>query len=494
MEVAQQLRESVRLIEDLKFFLVTAPANWQDNQVIRRYYLDNEEGFVSCVYWNNLYFITGTDIVRCVLYKFTHFGRRVVDRKKFEEGIFSDLRNLKTGTDAVLENPKSKFLDFLHKNSCIRTQKKQKVFYWFNVPHDKLMADALERDLKRERMGQPSTSVAECEPALSFRYVENVDNRASTLFDQLQDHLALVRTESVVDEDADYGVNAVKNEDKLTAIVPAENFNKSQEQVDRARESLQGLKNEPYFNSQGHGRKDEIENAKLDDDGNDDDDDDDDEDDDFPLDFLDSQDDSFITFDTNYHTGAYINSLDTNFDLLNSLSLFDTTVANTDEYLIEQTVPLRLATHVTFPRLAMVEDFPAYLQAPVMYPPFPPSATMSRFPGTYDPYYYIEQPQEFDYGVGPGAFVQQPVAVPQGGFHYETPSMVHEDYDSVARPRVLRQNDFNAFRRKKRPRQQLRIQADKKSALAKVAKRPRISEDPDTTSGSSLVRAELYDL
>lgn len=490
MEVAQQLRESVRLIEDLKFFLVTAPANWQDNQVIRRYYLDNEEGFVSCVYWNNLYFITGTDIVRCVLYKFTHFGRRVVDRKKFEEGIFSDLRNLKTGTDAVLENPKSKFLDFLHKNSCIRTQKKQKVFYWFNVPHDKLMADALERDLKRERMGQPPTSVADCEPALSFRYVENADNRASTLFDQLQDHLALVRSDSAVDGDADYEDNPVKiDQENLATIVPAENFSKRQEQIDRRGESVQEFKSEPYFDSQSR-RKDENENAKIEDEDNEDED----EDDDFPLDFLDSQDDSFITFDTNYHTGAYINSFDTNFDLLNSLSLFDTTVANTDEYLIEQTVPLRLATHLTFPRLALVDEFPAYLQAPVMYPPFPPSATMARFPGAYDPYYYVDQPQEFDYGAGPGAFVQQPVAVPQGGFHYETPPMVHDDYDTIARPRVLRQNDFNAFRRKKRPRQQLRIQADKKGALAKLAKRTRISEDQDTGSGSSLVRADLYDM
>ena len=74
--------------------------------------------------------------------------------KKFEEGIFSDLRNLKSGTDASLEEPKSPFLDFLYKNNCIRTQKKQKVFYWYSVPHDRLFLDALERDLKREKMGQ----------------------------------------------------------------------------------------------------------------------------------------------------------------------------------------------------------------------------------------------------------------------------------------------------------------------------------------------------
>ena len=100
--------------------------------------------------------------------------------KKFEEGIFSDLRNLKSGTDASLEEPKSPFLDFLYKNNCIRTQKKQKVFYWYSVPHDRLFLDALERDLKREKMGQEATTVAVSEPALSFQY-----DSSQSLYEQL---------------------------------------------------------------------------------------------------------------------------------------------------------------------------------------------------------------------------------------------------------------------------------------------------------------------
>lgn len=180
----EKVKESLRLIEDLKFFLATAPANWQENQVIRRYYLNHDEGFVSCVFWNNLYFVTGTDIVRCIVYKFEHFGRKITDRKKFEEGIFSDLRNLKCGTDAILELPRSEFLEFLFKNSCLRTQKKQKVFFWFNVPHDKLMADALERDLKKEKLGQVATTTAHKDPAISFKYDES-----SSLYNQLAEHM-----------------------------------------------------------------------------------------------------------------------------------------------------------------------------------------------------------------------------------------------------------------------------------------------------------------
>jgi transcription factor STE12 len=90
------------------------------------------------------------------------------------------LRNLKSGTDATLEEPKSAFLDFLYKNSCIRTQKKQKVFYWFHVPHDRLFLDALERDLKREKMGQEATTVAVNEPALSFEF-----DSSQSLWEQL---------------------------------------------------------------------------------------------------------------------------------------------------------------------------------------------------------------------------------------------------------------------------------------------------------------------
>ena len=113
-------------------------------------------------------------------FRFQAFGRPVKNAKKFEEGIFSDLRNLKSGTDASLEEPKSAFLDFLYKNNCIRTQKKQKVFYWYSVPHDRLFLDALERDLKREKMGQEATTAAVSEPALSFEF-----DSSQSVFEQL---------------------------------------------------------------------------------------------------------------------------------------------------------------------------------------------------------------------------------------------------------------------------------------------------------------------
>ena len=47
-------------------------------------------------------------VVRALAFRFEAFGRPVKTAlvKKFEEGIFSDLRNLKPGEDSSLEKPK----------------------------------------------------------------------------------------------------------------------------------------------------------------------------------------------------------------------------------------------------------------------------------------------------------------------------------------------------------------------------------------------------
>ncbi|KAJ5145928.1 uncharacterized protein N7515_000492 [Penicillium bovifimosum] len=170
---------ALQQVDNLKYFLLSAPVDWPPDQLIRRFLLPTGD-YVSCVYWSGLFHISGTDIVRCLAFRFQAFGRPVKNSKKFEEGIFSDLRNLKAGVDAVLEDPKSPFLDFLYKNNCIRTQKKQKVFYWYGVPHDRLFLDALERDLKREKMNQEATTVAVSEPAMSFEF-----DSSQSLYEQL---------------------------------------------------------------------------------------------------------------------------------------------------------------------------------------------------------------------------------------------------------------------------------------------------------------------
>ena len=118
------LQEQERLanLDRLKFFLATAPSAWSGSTIpdmnsehpthpgaahpaLNRFLLPNQE-YVTCVLWNGLYHITGTDIVRALVFRFEAFGRPVKNMKKFEEGVFSDLRNLKPGVDASLEEPK----------------------------------------------------------------------------------------------------------------------------------------------------------------------------------------------------------------------------------------------------------------------------------------------------------------------------------------------------------------------------------------------------
>ncbi|KAG1141201.1 hypothetical protein G6F37_008540 [Rhizopus arrhizus] len=192
----ENTEERLSQIDELKYFLGTATNDWDSHCKVRAFPLPTGES-ISCVFWNDLFHVTGTDIVRTLLYRFHLFGRPVTNLKKFEEGIFSDLRNLKPGMDASLEEPKSEFLEMLYKNNCIRTQKKQKVFYWFSVPHDRLFLDALERDLKREKIGLETTSVAVAEPATSLTL-----DTAQEMFDQLRKSMSLsaVAAAQVLDE------------------------------------------------------------------------------------------------------------------------------------------------------------------------------------------------------------------------------------------------------------------------------------------------------
>ncbi|GMM30112.1 homeodomain family transcription factor [Martiniozyma asiatica (nom. inval.)] len=176
--------EKLQAFHAVNEFLITAPSKWCNSMVCRKFLLPKED-CLTCVMWNKVFHITGTDIVRAIQYKINLLGRKVVDQKKFEEGIFSDLRSLKNGVNAVLEDARSPFLKFLHKNGCVRTQKKQKVFYWFDVPHEQLFADVLERDLKRESLNQPTSTIAVNSIITNFEY-----DQSKPVIQQLIDHIS----------------------------------------------------------------------------------------------------------------------------------------------------------------------------------------------------------------------------------------------------------------------------------------------------------------
>lgn len=140
--------EALAQLDRLKHFLATAPSRWSSpsqhqaanhhqqhhnlhghgsslsplptaHPALNRFLLPSGE-YVSCVLWSGLYHITGTDIVRALVFRFEAFGRPVVNMKKFEEGVFSDLRNLKPGTDACLEEPKVRYFSLHFLSSFFR--------------------------------------------------------------------------------------------------------------------------------------------------------------------------------------------------------------------------------------------------------------------------------------------------------------------------------------------------------------------------------------
>ncbi|OIR57741.1 MAG: transcription factor Ste12-like protein [Amphiamblys sp. WSBS2006] len=123
------------------------PLSFNVGEIFKR-----DHDLISCVVWRDgLYYVTGTDIVKVVRAIYAVLtDSSEPPSKKFEEGVFSDLRNFKTGDRARLEGPRSEMLQFLHKQRCVRTQKKQKVFYWlFWADYMKLFELANARDTKR---------------------------------------------------------------------------------------------------------------------------------------------------------------------------------------------------------------------------------------------------------------------------------------------------------------------------------------------------------
>lgn len=137
--------------ESLEHFLQNAEQQLRSSgERLNRHHLYNGD-HVTCIRWYDSFFITGTDIVKIIYVRMKIAGKEIFNQKKFEEGIFSDLRSLKVGQGCVLEEPKSEFLEYLHRNSCIRTQKKQKVFYWNAVDYRRLFCDAVDRLNKQSK-------------------------------------------------------------------------------------------------------------------------------------------------------------------------------------------------------------------------------------------------------------------------------------------------------------------------------------------------------
>ncbi|PJF20170.1 hypothetical protein PSACC_00029 [Paramicrosporidium saccamoebae] len=135
-----------RLSDDLRNFVSSASHDWQEGEECRRFTVFGD--CITCARWNDQSLVSGVDIIKVIgaMYRLANMGGSPTDRRKFEEGITSDLRSLKVGAHAILEEAHSSLLDFLYRISSVRTHKRQKIFFWDTVPFEKLYHDAAERE------------------------------------------------------------------------------------------------------------------------------------------------------------------------------------------------------------------------------------------------------------------------------------------------------------------------------------------------------------
>ncbi|KDN41441.1 hypothetical protein K437DRAFT_226801 [Tilletiaria anomala UBC 951] len=141
-------------------------------------------------------------------FRFEAFGRRIININKFHEGIYSDLRNLRSGDGSVCEQPRSPFLQVLHAYNAVNTRKQQKVFKWDHTPHDRLFLAQLDRDLERQTKGLETVSVPVAEPALSFTW-----DASKSLLEQL----GYEKTRAAVTNVKDHVVQKAKSSSRRVA-------------------------------------------------------------------------------------------------------------------------------------------------------------------------------------------------------------------------------------------------------------------------------------
>ena len=149
----------MELYASMDEFLRSAHLSWPNPDVRIKTFPTCTGETIACVLWQGRTYVTGTDVVKVLVHRLTQAGRSIVNMKKLEECVFGDLRTVRVGVGCDLEQPRSAFLEFLHENDRIRTKKKQKVFYWDHVHHDKIFADCLEREMKRNGTGKDSITV-----------------------------------------------------------------------------------------------------------------------------------------------------------------------------------------------------------------------------------------------------------------------------------------------------------------------------------------------
>jgi hypothetical protein len=134
--------------DPISWFVETAQQEWPASLAAR--YLDlGNKSRIACVAWGGEFYISGTDILKIVQFRLRRAGTRGADPRKIERSIISALRGLRPGRSSILLESRDPFMARLDALGCIKTRKRQKVFLWDAVDHQRLFQDALAREQRR---------------------------------------------------------------------------------------------------------------------------------------------------------------------------------------------------------------------------------------------------------------------------------------------------------------------------------------------------------
>lgn len=138
----QNLNKNIWDFNDLKKVLKTN--NYEKKTYSFNLCINDSNEFISSFYWKDEYYISGIDILKIIKFQLSLLNYRIIKTKKFEGYVFSILRNIKIFN---CETSNSELLGLMYIGNCIRTQKKQKIFYWNDFPHDQILYEFLEKGM-----------------------------------------------------------------------------------------------------------------------------------------------------------------------------------------------------------------------------------------------------------------------------------------------------------------------------------------------------------
>ncbi|GAA5989755.1 hypothetical protein JCM10908_002307 [Rhodotorula pacifica] len=176
--------------ENLATFLQMAPLNLGPEPSLLSEYdfayypvdLANGES-VSCVRWQGAYYMIGTDVTRTLAFRLTLRGVRLPELRVLKRNVNSRLRSIKKGHGMLLEPANSPLLTLLFQHDLVNTRKSQKLFSWFEVPHDQL----LDLELARSRI-QSSPAAALEDPTRRYACGIGSCKRRFTRLEHAQRH------------------------------------------------------------------------------------------------------------------------------------------------------------------------------------------------------------------------------------------------------------------------------------------------------------------